>query len=100
MSLVARTCDNCDNHCYYSLFVMIIFFKTILTMGLIRARRVTLQICILYEPENSVILFSANLGLERRRIRRKTKDYSLHRALRKEILLQKSKVMCPEGVLP
>ena len=25
MSLVARTCDNCHAHCYYSLFVMIIF---------------------------------------------------------------------------
>ena len=46
-----------------------------------------------FQPENSVILFSANLGLERRWIRRKTKDYSLHRALRREILLQKSKVM-------
>ena len=62
-------------------------------MGLIRDRRVTLQICILYKPENSVILFSAKLGLERRWIRRKTKDYSLHRALRREIFLQKSKVM-------
>jgi len=60
-------------------------------MGLIRARRVTLQICILYKPENSVILFSAKLGLERRWVRRKTKDYSLHRALRREIFLQKSK---------
>ena len=28
----------------------------LVTMGLIRARRVTLQICILYKPENSVIL--------------------------------------------
>ena len=37
-------------------------------MGLIRARRVTLQICILYKPENSVILFSANLGLELKRM--------------------------------
>ena len=63
-------------------------------MGLIRAGRVTLQICILYKPENSVTLFSANqLGLERRWIRRKMKDYSLHRALRREIFLQKSKVM-------
>ena len=25
MSLVACTCDNCHAHCYYSLFVMIIF---------------------------------------------------------------------------
>ena len=33
-------------------------------MALIGARRVTLQICILYKPENSVILLSANLGLE------------------------------------
>ena len=32
-------------------------------------------------------------GLERRWIRRKRKDYLLHRALRKEIFLQKSKVM-------
>ena len=63
------------------------------TMGLIRARRVTLQICILYKPENSVILFSANLGLERGWIRRKTKDFSLYRAQRREIFLQKSKVM-------
>ena len=37
-------------------------------MELIRARRVTEQICILYKPENSVIFLSANLGLERRRI--------------------------------
>ena len=53
-------------------------------MGLIRARRVTLQICILYKPENSVILLSAKLGLKRRWNRRKTvtNDYSLHRALR------------------
>ena len=62
-------------------------------MGLIRARRVTLQICILYKAENSVILFSANLGLGGGWIRRKTKDYSLHRALRREIFLQKSKAM-------
>ena len=40
-------------------------------MELIRARRVTLQICILYKPEKSVILLSANLGLERRWIRGK-----------------------------
>ena len=33
-------------------------------MALIGARHVTLQICILYKPENSVILLSANLGLE------------------------------------
>ena len=46
--------------------VVIKLFKTILTMELIRARRVTLQICILYKPEKSVILLSANLGLERR----------------------------------
>ena len=32
-------------------------------MELIRARRVREQICILYKPENSVILLSANLGL-------------------------------------
>ena len=50
-------------------------------MELIRARRVTLQICILYKPEKSVILRSANLGLERRWIRGKTRDYLLHRAL-------------------
>ena len=46
-------------------------------MELIRARRVTLQICILYKPEKSVILLSANLGLERRWIQGKTKDYLL-----------------------
>ena len=63
-------------------------------MELIRERRVTLQICILYKPENSVILLSANLGLERRLVRRKTKDHLLHRVLRREIFLQKSKVMC------
>ncbi|PFX26299.1 Collagen-like protein 7 [Stylophora pistillata] len=34
-------------------------------MELIRVRRVTLPICILYKPENSVILLSANLGSER-----------------------------------
>ena len=34
-------------------------------MALIAARHATLQICIHYEPENSVILLSANLGLER-----------------------------------
>ena len=33
-------------------------------MELIRARCVTEQICILYKPENSVLLLSANLGLE------------------------------------
>ena len=43
-------------------------------MELIRARRVTLQICILYKPEKSVILLSANLGLERRWIRGKTRE--------------------------
>ena len=48
-------------------------------MELIRARRVTLQICLLYKPEKSVILLSANLGLERRWIRGKTRDYLLHR---------------------
>ena len=39
-------------------------------MELIRARHVREQICIhvLYKPENSVILLSANLGLERRRM--------------------------------
>ena len=58
-------------------------------MELIRARRVTVQICILYKPENSVILLSANLGLERRWIRRKTKSYLLHRALRTQIFQQK-----------
>ena len=62
-------------------------------MELIRARRVTLQICILYKPENSVILLSANLGLERQWIRRETKDYLVHRALRKDVFQQKSKVM-------
>ena len=31
-------------------------------MELTRARRVREQICILYKPENSVILLSANLG--------------------------------------
>ena len=40
-------------------------------MELIPARRVTLQICILYKPEKSVILLSANLGLKRRWIRGK-----------------------------
>ena len=49
-----------------------------------------MQICILYKPENSVILLSANLGLERRWIRRKTKSYLLHRALRRQIFQQKS----------
>ena len=58
-------------------------------MELIRARRVTVQICILYKPENSVILLSANLGLERRWIRRKTKSYLLHRALRTQIFQEK-----------
>ena len=62
-------------------------------MELIRARRVTLQICILCKPENSVILLSANLGLERRGICREMKDYLLHRALQREIFQQKSKVM-------
>ena len=37
-------------------------------MELIPARHVTEQICILYKPENLVILLSANLGLERQRI--------------------------------
>ena len=46
-------------------------------MKLIRAGRVTLQICILYKPEKSVILLSANLGLERWWIRGKTRDYLL-----------------------
>ena len=44
-------------------------------MGLIRARRVTLQIYILYKPENSDILLSANLGLERRGIIHYTELY-------------------------
>ena len=44
-------------------------------MELIHATRVTVPICILYKPENSVILLSANLGLERRWISRKMKDY-------------------------
>ena len=43
-------------------------------MELIRASRVTVQICILYKPENSVILLSANLGLERRWIRREDEE--------------------------
>jgi len=55
---------------------------------------VTLQICIIYKPEKSVILLSANLGLERRWIRGKTRDYLLHRALRRQIFQQKWKVMC------
>ena len=63
-------------------------------MELIRARRVTLQICILHEQENSVILLSANLGLERQWVLPKMKDYLLLRALQREIFLQKSKVMC------
>ena len=62
-------------------------------MELICSRPVTLQICILYKPENSVILLSANLGLERRWIRWKTKDYLLHRALRRQTFQQKSKEM-------
>ena len=62
-------------------------------MELIRARRVTLQICILYKPEKSVILLSANLGLERQWIRGKTRGYLLHRALRRQIFQQKWKVM-------
>ena len=62
-------------------------------MELIRGRRVTLQICILYKPEKSVILLSANLGLERRWIRGKTRDYLLHGALRRQIFQQKWKVM-------
>ena len=37
-------------------------------MESIHARRVALQICILYKPENLVNLLSVNLGLERRRI--------------------------------
>ena len=101
MSLVAHMCDNCDAHFYCSLFVMNIssilmvprvvincssllyLFKTIPTMKLICARRVTLQICIHYKPENTVILLSANLGLERRWSRGKTKSYLFHRALRR-----------------
>ena len=51
-------------HCYVACCYQVV--QTILTMELIRARRVTLQICILYKPEKSVILLSANLGLERR----------------------------------
>ena len=62
-------------------------------MELIRARRVTFQICILYKPEKSVIFLSANLGLERRLIRGKTRDYLLHRALQRHIFQQKWKVM-------
>ena len=62
-------------------------------MELIRAGRITLQICILYKPEKSVILLSANLGLERRWIRGKTRDYLLHRAVRRQIFQQKWKVM-------
>ena len=54
-------------------------------MELIRARRVTLQICILYKPEKSVILLNANLGLERRWIRGKTRDYLLHSSTKADI---------------
>lgn len=82
---------NCAEGCYCSSLLQL--FKTVLMMELIRARRVTLLICILYKPENSVILLSANLGLERGWIRRKTKDYLLHRALRRQIFQQKSKIM-------
>ena len=46
-----------------------------------------------YKPEKSAILLSANLGLERRWIRGKTRDYLLHRALRRQIFQQKWKVM-------
>ena len=48
---------------------------------------------LLYKPEKSVILLSANLGLERGWIRGKTRDYLLHRALRRQIFQQKWKVM-------
>ena len=62
-------------------------------MKLTRARRVTLQICILYNPENSVILLSTSLRFERRWIPGKTKHYLSHRALRTLIFQQKSKVI-------
>ena len=62
-------------------------------MELILARRVTVQICILYKQEKSVIFLSANLGLEIRFIRAKTRDYLLHRAVQRQIFQQKWKVM-------
>ena len=79
-------------HCYAACCYQVVQNNSI-TMELIRARRVTLQICILYKPEKSVILLSANLGLERRWIRGNTRDYLLHRALRRQIFQQKWKVM-------
>ena len=86
---------NVAEDCYCS--SLLFLFKTIPTMELIRARRVTVPICIPYKPENSVILLSANLGLERRWIRRKTKDCLSHRALRRQIFQQISKVMSCNG---
>ena len=87
--LIADLCF--AEHCYVACCYQVV--QIILTMELIRARGVTLQICILYKPEKSVILLSANLGLERRWIRGKTRDYLLHRALRRQIFQQKWKVM-------
>ena len=58
--------------------VVIVARIVILTMELICARRITLEICMLYKPENSVILLSGNVGLKGRWIHRKRKDYLLH----------------------
>ena len=87
--LIADLCF--AEHCYVACCYQVVQNNS--NDGLIRVRGVTLQICILYKPEKSVILLSANLGLERRWIRGKTRDYLLHRALRRQIFQQKWKVM-------
>ena len=80
-------------------------------MELIRARRVTLQICILYKPEKSVVFTQCEPGFIKTMVSwedeglfitqsstkadisaeiprfRKTKDYLSHRALRRQILI-------------
>ena len=104
---VTRRHDNCDAHqillfllCDESsilvepgvVSLLSQFFKTILTMKLTRARRVTLQSCILCNPENSVILLHANLSFERQWILWKTRHYLSHRALQTLIFQQKLKV--------
>ena len=62
-------------------------------MEFIRARRVTVHICILYKPENSVIFTQCEPGFRKTMDRRTTKDYLLHGSLGRQIFLQKSNVM-------
>ena len=87
--LIADLCF--AEHCYVACCYQVVQNNS--NDGINSCKACTLQICILYKPEKSVILLSANLGIERRWIRGKTRDYLLRRALRRQIFQQKWKVM-------